>query len=49
MTNQLNIIKGSAKELIQREITKTDNAIDQIVYQLYGITEQEKKIIEGEK
>ena len=38
--------KGSAKEQIQREITKTDNAINQIVYQLYGITEGERKVIE---
>ena len=33
---------------IQREIDKTDKEIDNIVYKLYGITEEEKKIIEGE-
>ena len=34
------------KEKIQQEIKKTDNEIDELVYQLYGITEEEKKIIE---
>jgi len=34
------------KEKIQKEIKKTDNEIDELVYQLYGITEEEKKIIE---
>ncbi len=27
------------------EIAKTDAEIDELVYQLYGITEEEKKII----
>ena len=34
------------KEKIQQEIKKTDNEIDELVYQLYGITEEEKNIIE---
>src|SRR3989344_7145943 len=34
------------KQKIEQEIKKTDNEIDELVYQLYGITEQEKKIIE---
>ena len=34
------------KQKIQEEIKKTDNEIDELVYQLYGITEKEKKIIE---
>jgi len=33
------------KQKIQEEIKKTDNEIDELVYQLYGITEEEKKII----
>jgi hypothetical protein len=37
----------STKEQIQREIDKTDKEIDEIVYKLYGISEGEKKIIEG--
>ncbi len=34
------------KEKIEAEIKKTDNEIDELVYQLYGITEEERKIIE---
>jgi len=34
------------KQKLQKEIKKTDNEIDELVYQLYGITEEEKKIIE---
>ena len=32
--------------LKNNKIKKTDNEIDELVYQLYGITEEEKKIIE---
>lgn len=32
---------------LQREITATDAAIDQLVYDLYGLTEEEIKIVEG--
>ncbi len=35
------------KEMIQREIESTDQAIDTLVYQLYGLTEAEIKIVEG--
>ena len=34
------------KQKIEQEIKKTDNEIDELVYKLYGITEEEKKIIE---
>lgn len=40
-------VKGSEKEQIQRQIEKTDKEIDEIVYELYGITEEERKIIES--
>ena len=33
---------------LQRQIDATDNQIDQLVYQLYGLTEEEIKIVEGE-
>jgi len=39
--------KGSEKEQIQRQIEKTDREIDELVYKLYGITEEERKVIEG--
>lgn len=32
---------------IEEEIKKTDEKIDELVYQIYGITEEEKKIIEA--
>ncbi len=35
-------------EKIEREIAVTDEKIDEIVYGLYGVTEEERKIIEGE-
>ncbi len=35
------------KEMIQREIESTDQAIDSLVYELYGLTEEEIKIVEG--
>lgn len=33
---------------IERQIQATDKQIDQLVYQLYGLTEEEIKIVEGE-
>jgi len=35
------------KEALQREIEATDRQIDQLVYELYGLTEEEIKIVEG--
>jgi hypothetical protein len=32
---------------LEREIAATDGEIDELVYELYGITEEERKIIEG--
>ena len=32
----------------QRQITATDKQIDQLVYQLYDLTEEEIKIVEGQ-
>lgn len=34
------------KERQQREIESTDRAIDQLVYELYGLTEEEVRIVE---
>jgi len=33
-------------EKIKQEIAETDKKIDEMVYDLYGITEEERKIIE---
>jgi hypothetical protein len=35
------------KEMLQRDIESTDHEIDALVYQLYGLTEAEIKIVEG--
>jgi hypothetical protein len=37
---------SAEREKIEREIALTDEKIDEIVYGLYGVTEEEKKIIE---
>jgi hypothetical protein len=37
----------SEKEPIQRQIAATDKRIDKLVYELYGLTEEEIKIVEG--
>ena len=34
------------KEMIQRQIQTTDRQIDRLVYELYGLTEEEIKIVE---
>jgi hypothetical protein len=36
------------KTVLQRQIDKTDKQIDQLVYELYGLTEEEIKIVEEE-
>jgi len=38
---------SAEREKVEREIAVTDEKIDDIVYGLYGITEEERKIIEG--
>jgi len=35
------------QEMVKREIDATDKAIDKLVYELYGLTEDEIKIVEG--
>jgi hypothetical protein len=37
---------SSERDKIEREIGITDEKIDEIVYRLYGITVEERKIIE---
>ncbi len=46
---QLAEAKSAAqKEIIKRQIDSTDKEIDGLVYKLYGLTMDEKKIVEGE-
>ena len=35
------------QEMVKREIESTDRQIDALVYELYGLTEEEIKIVEG--
>jgi hypothetical protein len=45
---QLPVVKTEQeKTVIQRQIDATDKQIDQLVYELYGLTEAEIKIVEG--
>lgn len=39
-------IKQDASPAIQRQIDATDRQIDQLVYELYGLTEEEIRIVE---
>jgi hypothetical protein len=36
------------KESLERQIQNTDSSIDSLVYELYGLTEEEIKIVEGQ-
>lgn len=38
---------GRDRELLEREVAATDAQIDELVYELYGITEEERRIVEG--
>ena len=41
-------ISTHEKKILQKQITITDKQIDQLVYDLYDLTEEEIKIVEGE-
>lgn len=34
-------------ETLERQIKSTDRQIDELVYELYGLTEEERKVVEG--
>ena len=36
------------KEALERQIAATDRRIDELVYEVYGLTEEEVRIVEGE-
>ena len=40
---------GHDKTALQRQIEATDKQIDQLVYELYGLSEEEIKIVEESK
>ena len=37
---------GHEQEALQRQIDATDGRIDRLVYELYGLTEEEVRIVE---
>ena len=39
--------KKAEAQTLKSEIDKTDKEIDQMVYELYGLTDEEIKIVEG--
>lgn len=41
-------VHDSEREVIEREIAQTDRQIDDLVYDLYGLTSQERALIESE-
>jgi vacuolar-type H+-ATPase subunit I/STV1 len=44
--NEIGDKKTDERQRIEEEIKKTDQEIDELVYELYGITEEEKKVID---
>jgi hypothetical protein len=40
-------VTGQEKAVLQRQIVATDRQIDRLVYELYGLTEEEIGIVEG--
>ena len=43
----MNILLAAKGKSLQVDTSKEESAIDEIVYQLYGLTEDEVKIVEG--
>ena len=43
-----NTMNPNDKTRLEREIETTDRQIDQLVYELYGLTEEEIKVVEDE-
>ncbi|MBA7675690.1 hypothetical protein ES703_83927 [subsurface metagenome] len=49
LNKKIQIARGSRKDQIQRQIERTDREIDDLVFKLYGITEEERMVIEEQK
>ena len=43
----LQVKLAAAKTMLQRQIDATDGQIDRLVYELYGLTEEEVALVEG--
>jgi hypothetical protein len=44
---KIEIKTAHEKTSLQRQVDATDQQIDSLVYELYGLTEEEIKIVEG--
>ena len=44
--NALMLAKGNEKNRIQAQIIKTDQEIDELIYTLYGLSNNERKLFE---
>jgi len=42
-------VSGNEKEMLEQSIKNVDYEIDEEVYKLYGITDEEKRVVKGEK
>jgi len=38
---------GREREELERRIKRVDAEIDELVYRLYGLTEEERRVVEG--
>jgi hypothetical protein len=48
LNKKLNVAKTPVdKTMLQRQIDATDSQIDKLVYELYGLTDEEIRIFEG--
>ena len=48
LQKQLAAAKSDAqKDIMERQIEATDRQIDSLVYQLYGLTDEDVRLIEG--
>jgi hypothetical protein len=50
LTPKLRAAKSDSEQgTLQNAVTATDQQIDQLVYELYGLTDEEKNLVEGNK
>ncbi|OGP89208.1 MAG: hypothetical protein A2157_12010 [Deltaproteobacteria bacterium RBG_16_47_11] len=47
LNRKIQTAKGGEKDQLERQVEKSEREIDEGVYKLYGISENEKKVIEG--
>jgi hypothetical protein len=48
LNKKVRTLQGHEKTVVERQIESTDRQIDKLVYELYALTEDEIKVVEGE-